>query len=118
MRGNGLDGHRPRRAIRMRLRPEGILWRRRVGPALEHQCRQDLKVGEERLPLQGLGQHGRKTLLGLLIGEARVGGAQLHVGDEAVEQVGAALDHDEGALLDGARVDGEAHAEGLFECSR
>ena len=50
----------------------------------------------------------------LLVREARVGGAELHVGDQAVEEHRPALDHDERPLLHGQRIDREPHAEGFL----
>ena len=49
--------------------------------------------------MQGLGQGGRQARFALLVGEARVGGAELQVGDQAVELPVAAGDDDEGAFL-------------------
>ena len=85
------------------------------GPALEHQGGQDFQVGVQGLPVERGGQLGRQARLGLLIGEARVGGAQLQVGDQPVELPVAALDHHEPALLHGLGRDGQAHVEVFFQ---
>ena len=118
VRGDSLDGHRPRGSIGMQLRPSGVIGRTGFGPALQHQRRQDLDIREEGLPVKCLGQHGRETLLGLFVGKARVGGAQLHVCHQAVEEVRAALDDHEGALLHAQGIDGQADAEGFLRVDR
>ena len=44
-----------------------------------------------------------------------IGGRQLHVRDQAIEQRGAALHHDERPLLHLQGIGGEADAEGFLE---
>ena len=50
-------------------------------------------------PCSSCARLGRQALLALLVGEARVGRAQLQVGHQPVEQPVAALDHHETAFL-------------------
>ena len=64
--------------------------------------------------MQGLGQGGRQARLGLLIGEARVGGAELQVGDQAVELPVAARDDHERAFLHFLGRHGQPGAQGFF----
>ena len=100
VRRHGLDRQRARLFFGVFLRPGGVFRRVRFGAALQHQGRQDLQVGVERLAVQGLGQGGRQARLALLIREARVGGAELQVGHQPVELPVAARDDHEGPFLD------------------
>jgi hypothetical protein len=61
---------------------------------------------------------GRQARLGLLIGEARVGGAQQQVGNQPIELPFAGLDHHEPALLHGLGRHGEAHVQVFFQPAR
>ena len=115
VRRHGLDRERARRLSACSCAQAAYSGVAGFGAALEHQGRQDLQVGVERLPVQGLGQGGRQARLGLLVREARVGGAQLQVGDQAVELPVAAGDDDEGAFLHFLRGDGQPGAEGFFQ---
>ncbi len=65
--------------------------------------------------MQGLRQGGRQARLGLFVGEARVGGAKLQIGDQAVELPIAAGDDDECTFLDFLRRDGQPCAEDFFQ---
>ena len=53
--------------------------------------------------------------MALLVGKARVGGAQQQVGDQAVKLPVPALDGDEAALLHLLRRYGQAHLQALFQ---
>ena len=65
--------------------------------------------------MQKASQAGWQARFALFVGEARVGGAQEQVGDQAIELPIAGLDDDEAAFLDLLRRDGEAHLQALFQ---
>ncbi len=68
-----------------------FLW---VGAAVHHQRGVDVQRGIERLAQEQLAQRGLQANR-LLVGEARVGGAQLQVGDQAeITPVAAVTDHE------------------------
>jgi len=116
--GHGLDRLWPGvllAAVDTRL-PLGPLRRGQLRPQVEHQCRVDGQRGVERLAVEGAA-HDRRQPVGLLVGEARVGRAQLQVGDEAVVAVAAALADDEAAFLDSVGRNGQADAEPFLQAA-
>jgi hypothetical protein len=115
VRRNGLHGARPGVICIQRTQPSFVSRRSGLGAAIQHQRGEHLEAGVQSLIIQGLGQGRAKPFLMLLVGEARVGGTQLHVGDQAVEQHRPALNDDERPLLHGQWVDRQPHAEGFFE---
>ncbi len=114
VRRHGLDRQGMRRVVGMLSGPGSISRVVRLRPALEHQGRQDLQGRVKRLSMQGLRQARRQAGLGLLVGEARVGGAELKVGHQAIELPIPAGDDHEGAFLYFLRRDGQAGPEGIL----
>ncbi len=66
-------------------------------------------------PCSALREGGRQACLGLFVGEARVGGAQLQVGHQAVELPVPGFDDHESALLHFLGRDRQPGAEGLLQ---